>query len=357
MHGSRSHASSSKTTVMQKPSIMDSSKHQVISLPDNDHLSIPAASITGSIVQDDQVAMQDHFNCQVKSISDRSSTLVCFVHASLNSSKRKHLWNYMSYFSTHIHEKWTILGDFNANLSPKDRKGCSPSSKPDQDFIDALFDVGLHDIGYYGPDFTCLITAHLVFHYPFSSTPPSTTIQLLRQIELKRILDHKELIWKQKPRSDWIKLGDRDTSYFHKNAILNKCANRITSLKIKSGSWCDDEDILHEEASEFFQQLFELDTHNKFPLSGLFSIIPSVEMLHLEFIPDASEIRDTLFAMAPLKSPDPDGLHAQFFQTNWDIVGGSIYAMISNVFSGQDIDPRLNSTILFLIPKVLSSSS
>ncbi|KAK8601323.1 hypothetical protein V6N12_051160 [Hibiscus sabdariffa] len=177
------------------------------------------------------------------------------------------------------------------------------------------------------------------------------------QIELKRILDHKELIWKQKPRSDWIKLGDRDTSYFHKNAILNKCANRITSLKIKSGSWCDDEDILHEEASEFFQQLFELDTHNKFPLSGLFSIIPSVEMLHLEFIPDASEIRDTLFAMAPLKSPDPDGLHAQFFQTNWDIVGGSIYAMISNVFSGQDIDPRLNSTILFLIPKVLSSSS
>ncbi|KAL4341408.1 hypothetical protein GQ457_08G034170 [Hibiscus cannabinus] len=42
-------------------------------------------------------------HCQVHSISYRSSTLVYFVYASSNSSKMKHLWNYISYLGAHIH--------------------------------------------------------------------------------------------------------------------------------------------------------------------------------------------------------------------------------------------------------------
>ncbi|KAA3488118.1 Retrovirus-related Pol polyprotein LINE-1 [Gossypium australe] len=36
------------------------------------------------------------------------------------------------------------------------------------------------------------------------------------------------------------------------------------------------------------------------------------------------EVRMTLFEMAPLKSPRVDGLHAQFYQTQWNIVGESL---------------------------------
>ncbi|KAK8683733.1 hypothetical protein V6N13_039784 [Hibiscus sabdariffa] len=179
------------------------------------------------------------------------------------------------------------------------------------------------------------------------------------QIELEQILDHEELIWKQKYLFDWISLGDQNTSYFHKKVTLNKRANHTTSLKIGIGALCDDDDILHEEAFEFFQQLFELD--NFPPENFLYRVFsrsfPFAKMIPLERISDTSDIRNMLFAMAPLKLPGPDGLHTHFFQTNWDIIGGSICDMISNVFSRQDIDPRLNSTILVLIPKVSSPSS
>ncbi|KAK8632348.1 hypothetical protein V6N13_072742 [Hibiscus sabdariffa] len=50
------------------------------------------------------------------------------------------------------------------------------------------------------------------------------------QLELERIIDHEELLWKQKSRSNCISMGDRNTSYFHKKVVMNKRANRITSI-------------------------------------------------------------------------------------------------------------------------------
>ncbi|KAK8703779.1 hypothetical protein V6N13_047425 [Hibiscus sabdariffa] len=78
-------------------------------------------------------------------------------------------------------------------------------------------------------------------------------------LELEELLHYEKLLWRQKSCSGWIQLGDRNTSYFHKKAMIRKVRNRITSLKISDGSWCDDEEILKDEAVAYYKSLFSLD--------------------------------------------------------------------------------------------------
>ncbi|KAL4309737.1 hypothetical protein GQ457_01G012650 [Hibiscus cannabinus] len=80
------------------------------------------------------------------------------------------------------------------------------------------------------------------------------------QLELEHILDQEELLWKQKSRCDWVLFGDRNTSYFHKRATINQCINRISSLQLNTGEWCDDDAILHDEAVAYFRTLFSIDS-------------------------------------------------------------------------------------------------
>ncbi|KAL4311775.1 hypothetical protein GQ457_01G012460 [Hibiscus cannabinus] len=179
------------------------------------------------------------------------------------------------------------------------------------------------------------------------------------QLELEQILDQEEPLWKQKSRCDWVLFGDRNTSYFHKRATINQRINRISSLQLNTGEWCDDDAILHDEAVAYFLTLFSIDSvvQGNFPISGQFPQIPFVAMQRLGQLPSVDEIKDSLFSMAPLKSSGIDGLHAEFFQKHWSIVGPSICAMIQQVFSEGDIDPILNRTVLTLIPKNSSPSS
>ncbi|KAE8679156.1 hypothetical protein F3Y22_tig00111402pilonHSYRG00903 [Hibiscus syriacus] len=120
-----------------------------------------------------------------------------------------------------------------------------------------------------------------------------------------------------------------------------------------------DEVIIHDDAINFFKKLYTLETPppGKFLLFGCFPNIDTNDAICLDRIPDTDEVKNALFAMSRLKSPGADGLHAQFFQKHWDIVGNSITRMIQSTFAGADIDLALNRTIIVLIYKVTSPSS
>lgn len=57
--------------------------------------------------------------------------------------------------------------------------------------------------------------------------------------------------------------------------------------------------------------------------------------------------------MAPLKALGIDGLHAQFYQTQWSVVGDSLEAMVQKGFNDRCVESFLNKTLLVLVPKVL----
>lgn len=68
--------------------------------------------------------------------------------------------------------------------------------------------------------------------------------------------------------------------------------------------------------------------------------------------PVANEkIKKTLFDINPLKAPNNDGYQEIFFQTQWDIVGSSVFKWVQGIFGGKSIDIELNNSLLVLIPK------
>ena len=64
------------------------------------------------------------------------------------------------------------------------------------------------------------------------------------------------------------------------------------------------------------------------------------------------EIKDALWSMKAYKAPDPDGLHAHFFQRFWLTVGDSVVEEVMKAFEKKRVPQYLNETHIVLIPKI-----
>ncbi|KAE8711854.1 Detected protein of confused Function [Hibiscus syriacus] len=346
-------------------------------------------------------------HCQIFYSQDNATFLATIVYGSPNATKRYALWHHLRFIATSINSPWIILGDFNATLSSSDRMGCAISSRPKNDFQDFVFYSGIRDMGFQGPSFTCsrgntharlehvlcntlwdesfhascvthLLRMSLLNHEDFSRmlmdnwVPTPNLSETMGSFTLaadtwnkiifgyigtkKRIIMARlrEKLWKQRPRSNWITSGDCNTKYFHCKAQIHKQKLKISTLKLADGNWCHDGDVLKSEAVRVFKGIFssETVTHGAFLAPNKFPHMPTPMLAALDVAPTDMEIGDALFDMSPLKAPGHDGLHAQFFQSQWKLVGNTICRVIRDIFTGKDMEADLNKTILVLIPKM-----
>ncbi|KAI9071661.1 hypothetical protein K1719_046380 [Acacia pycnantha] len=123
--------------------------------------------------------------------------------------------------------------------------------------------------------------------------------------DLENVCFQEELLWIQKSSSDWMCLGDRNTSYYHLKALMRRKRNRVSQLKLPDGSWLTDEGSLSSYARRFFIDLYSLDEPVFSPLSlrGAFPKMEAHQILSLERLLTIDEVRRSLFEMKPLKSP------------------------------------------------------
>jgi hypothetical protein len=54
---------------------------------------------------------------------------------------------------------------------------------------------------------------------------------------MDELLYREEMMWLQRLRIAWLKEGDRNTKYFHRQAVWRARKNRIKKLRDHSGSW------------------------------------------------------------------------------------------------------------------------
>lgn len=172
--------------------------------------------------------------------------------------------------------------------------------------------------------------------------------------ELKEVWDEEERYWQTKSRTQWLKLGDKNTAYFHAKTIQRRQQNRIVGLEDKHGVWQDNEEAIEGIVIDYFSDIFSSQKPAEWD-----NIIDKVRckvtqrmnaLLTREF--SAAEIQSAAFQIGPNKAPGPDGMSAKFFQSYWHIVGHDIIKAVQSFFHLGKLLKSINFTNVVLIPKV-----
>ncbi|KAK2658157.1 hypothetical protein Ddye_004690 [Dipteronia dyeriana] len=110
-----------------------------------------------------------------------------------------------------------------------------------------------------------------------------------------------------------------------------------------------------EHVSSFYQHLFSDPFNNSLYLSIIREHVPSLvtvdENTSILRVPSFDEVRNTFFAMDPLRAPSPDGFSGRFYSHCWEIVGHDVVLAMQEFFHSGRVFPGLNSNFLVLIPK------
>ncbi|KAA3462681.1 reverse transcriptase [Gossypium australe] len=144
------------------------------------------------------------------------------------------------------------------------------------------------------------------------------------KIHLNLEIDKDEMYWEQRARANWLKLGDKNSAYFHKWAIVRRRANTISKLETEEGREIEEGVEIMDTASTFFQDLFK-----------------------------AEDIQTALKETGPTKALGVDGFPALFFQRYWHIVGNDVTDYFLGVLNDKKPMEDFNKIDIVLIPKIL----
>jgi hypothetical protein len=166
----------------------------------------------------------------------------------------------------------------------------------------------------------------------------------------------EESYWRQKSRSLWLEAGDKNTSYFHKQAEARKHFKTVTEIQVQNQTITDPERIKEEAVVETFETLYsesqrtDIDP-NEYPLSLIPKLIKEDGNNRLTEEVSQQEIKEALDQMNPDKAPGPDGFTARFYQHSWDIIKSDLTKMIRKSQTSSKLGGGTNSSFLALIPK------
>ncbi|CAN1257445.1 Transposon TX1 uncharacterized 149 kDa protein [Linum perenne] len=180
----------------------------------------------------------------------------------------------------------------------------------------------------------------------------------LRRIDVKCRLDWlwklKEISWKQKSREKWLRLGDKNTKYFHQIANFNRRRNHLDGLFV-DGIQMNGQRRVAAAAVSFYKSLYrERQSSRPFAphaISKRVSLVNAEQLLN----PISSlEIWNTIKGCAGDKAPGPDGFSMTFFKRNWNLLKDDFCEAVADFFSNLSLPVGVNSTFLVFIPKVES---
>lgn len=127
------------------------------------------------------------------------------------------------------------------------------------------------------------------------------------QFDLMHTLNQEELLWRDKSRFDRISEGDRNTRYFHRSVTIRRASNRILCLRDHIIEPIE----IKDHILNFNKTLYMIEQ-----TSCPILLMTSRETQGSFVINHASsyeEICAVIVSMKPMKSPDLDGFHPNFF--------------------------------------------
>lgn len=154
--------------------------------------------------------------------------------------------------------------------------------------------------------------------------------------------------------------GDKNTRFFYFSTLNRITRNRISSFR-ENDIWIHDQQAIQEAILSFYTTLLyfaHLSANIRCqsnPSSSGF-IPPSYHFM-LDSIPILEEIKVEIFSFKLFKAPSFDGLHSFMYQRYWNIFAPLLLDFYTQTFSITNMDPRVNSTYLYLIPKYRNATT
>lgn len=173
-------------------------------------------------------------------------------------------------------------------------------------------------------------------------------------LALKKAYQDEEEYWRQRSRTLWLALGDRNSGFFHATTRVRRELNKFFVIENLQGETVYEEPEILEVITDYFSTLFT--TSNTTPMAiveeAIHCRVSAETNAKLTALPTPREIRNALFSIHPDKAPGPDGFSAGFFKINWKIVGPAIIEEITSFFRDGVWPQSINHTHLRLIPKI-----
>ena len=77
------------------------------------------------------------------------------------------------------------------------------------------------------------------------------------QTELSKWLLRSKVVWRQKSRELWLKLGDKNSKFFHLSTIIHRRRNNIDAINNEEGTWIHESGQIRDKFQEDFINLFK----------------------------------------------------------------------------------------------------
>ncbi|XP_071714140.1 uncharacterized protein [Rutidosis leptorrhynchoides] len=193
--------------------------------------------------------------------------------------------------------------------------------------------------------------------YQLDKNPHSKDIRVKESETLKlfdeAVLDEERFL-KQKSKIEWLRVGDSNSSYFHKFVQGKKHRSKINNIVDHGGNVHQGVDVPNIFVDHYIQVLGNASTCNNITdPQNLFSnrLPPDIAQIMIRPV-DTSEVKDVVFNFGVDKSPGPDGYSAAIFKHAWDIIGDEVVEAIKDFFSNGQFLKEINHTTISLLPKI-----
>ncbi|KAL0413245.1 UNVERIFIED_CONTAM: putative mitochondrial protein [Sesamum radiatum] len=295
-----------------------------------------------------------------------------------DASKRDTSWKLLSNLHTRSARPWLCAGDFNELLDQSEKRGGQPRPLWQiRNFHRALENCALSDLGFKGDPFTwsnnhqypdtirerldrAVANAKWIDLFPNSSVqhlPANCSDHAALSINLEQIPSFSgnrlrpvrfEAAWIQHDncetviRDSW-QIGSFPGRGQHLSTQLAICKQKLKSWS--QGVFKRDKET----------EVFSSSRPN--PVNIAQGTAPLQRVVDPHMANDLiqpymeEEITKTLFQMAPLKSPGPDGMPPIFFQNFWHIIHKDVINCVLRLLNHLEMPSNLNDTNIVLIPK------
>lgn len=172
--------------------------------------------------------------------------------------------------------------------------------------------------------------------------------------QLRQIAREEEIKWRIKSRQLWLRDGDKNTSYFHKQATVRKTRNAVSTIKDSEGKNHDTHESIKAAATSHFKKLLTEDKSEEDYSSLLQHMTSNVtQEINSKLIQEIEEeeVHSAIWSLHPDKAPGPDGFSISFYREFWHLIKKDLLKMIRWSLRKGKLGGSTNSTYLALIPK------